>query len=113
MSMRVYIKGMEMPERCGECKLKAVYDDETFCPFFTDNVECWIAAGRRHEDCPLGSLLPHGRLIDVEVLCERLMTAWHTADSEGRRIIGEVIADVVVPIVVSMPTIIPAEEGEA
>lgn len=64
----ILIRGMEMPEHCGECKLKAEYDDETFCPFFADNVEYWIAAGRRHEDCPLGYIQPHGDLIDRDVL---------------------------------------------
>ena len=48
--MSILIKGMDMPEHCDECKLKVEYEDETFCPFFTDNVEYWIAAGRRHED---------------------------------------------------------------
>ena len=61
----ILIRGMEMPEHCGECKLKAEYDDETFCPFFADNVEYWIAAGRRHEECPLVNVPPHGDLIDL------------------------------------------------
>lgn len=64
----ILIRGMEMPEHCGECKLKAEYDDEMFCPFFADNVEYWIAAGRRHEDCPLGYIPTHGDLIDRNVL---------------------------------------------
>lgn len=61
----ILIRGMEMPEHCGECKLKAEYDNETFCPFFADNVEYWIAAGRRHEECPLVNVPPHGDLIDL------------------------------------------------
>ena len=57
--MSILIKGMDMPEHCDECKLKVEYEDETFCPFFTDNVEYWIAAGRRHEDCPLDPAQSH------------------------------------------------------
>ena len=72
----ILICGMEMPEHCGECKLKAEYDDETFCPFFADNVEYWIAAGRRHEDCPLGYIPPYGDLIDRDALMDKDGDVW-------------------------------------
>ena len=52
---------------------------------------------------------PHGRLIDADVLCERLMANWITADENGKQIIPEVMADVVTPIVVGTPTVIEAE----
>lgn len=53
---------------------------------------------------------PHGRLADVDVLCEALIKRWNTADKNAERIIAEVMADVVTPIVASAPTIIEAEE---
>lgn len=52
---------------------------------------------------------PHGRLIDTNVLCERLLTAWDTADKDARQIICEVMADAVTPIVVGTKTVIEAE----
>ena len=52
---------------------------------------------------------PHGRLIDVDVLCEKLMTEWLTDDESGKKIIYEVMTDVVTPIVVGTPTVIEAE----
>ena len=45
------------------------------------------------------------RLIDADELSERLMTAWDTADLEGKKTVSEVMAKVVVPIVVGTRTI--------
>lgn len=45
------------------------------------------------------------RIIDADAMCEALLTRWHTADKNAKKIIKEVMADVVVPIVVSQPTI--------
>ena len=45
------------------------------------------------------------KLIDKDSLCEALMTRWSTANEKHEEIIREVMADVVVPIVVSAPTI--------
>ena len=79
----ILIRGMEMPGHCGECKLKAEYDDETFCPFFADNVEYWIAAGRRHEDCPLGYIPPHGDLIDRDALRDNNCNVFEINGADG------------------------------
>ena len=46
-----------------------------------------------------------GRLIDASALCEALMTRWSIADKNAEKMIQEVMADVVTPIVVSQPTI--------
>jgi hypothetical protein len=103
--MGVYIKGMEKPKCCLDCwtmHLHAV-------------IGCEII-GEPNEiapNCPLVEVKePHGRLIDADVLCERLMTEWHTADENGKKIISEVMADVVTPIVVGTPTVIEAEGSE-
>ena len=55
----------------------------------------------------------HGRLIDADALCNRLLTAWGTADKEKKTLISAVMADVVTPIVVGTPTIIPADNEDA
>lgn len=61
-------------------------------------------------DCEITEIPePHGRLIDADVLSERLMANWLTADESGKKIIHEVLTDVVTPIVVGTPTVIEAE----
>lgn len=44
------------------------------------------------------------RLIDAEVLAERLLTAWDTADKEKKTEISAVISNVIIPILVGVPT---------
>lgn len=106
--MSIIIHGIDMPEHCGKCKLKVVYDDETFCPFFTDNVEYWIAARRRHEDCPLDPVPPHGRLIDADalgkVMCEGIAPS---VKDGGFRHPFDIIR-----AVANAPTIIPASKED-
>lgn len=56
--MGIYIKGMEMPKRCGECPL-SLYPHSP----------CWKNGGaldweNRPNWCPLIELPPHGDLID-------------------------------------------------
>ena len=52
--MGVYIKGMEMPERCGQCFLRV------------GNCKQRTYMERRPKDCPLVEIKePHGRLIDA------------------------------------------------
>ena len=45
-----------------------------------------------------------GRLIDCDVLCERLLNAWDCFDKEKKKDISRIMADVVTPIVVGTPT---------
>lgn len=108
----ILIHGMEMPEHCGECKLKAEYDDETFCPFFADNVGYWIVAGHRHEDCPLGYVQPHGDLIDKDVLAGHIeYERYHHAHNDGlaaRHHVAEY--GHFLKAISEAPTIIPASE---
>lgn len=63
--MGVFIKGMEMPKNCADCKL-IVYADGTYvCPFSGIMV---LNIGRQ-DDCPLVEVkTPHGRLIDADNL---------------------------------------------
>lgn len=69
--MGVYIKGMEMPKCCAECKM---YVEDIYCchllhreienPWADDGVEL---------DCPLVLVPPHGRLIEE---ADAIETAW-------------------------------------
>ena len=94
--MGVYNPMAKMPDNCAVCKEECGHRN--------------ITAHKRHKRCPLIEVkTPHGRLIDADALCERLMTEWHTADENGKKIISEVMADVVTPIVVGTPTVIEAE----
>ena len=99
--MTILLRGLEMPK-----------DEENMSIYIYGTGEVTVDTG--DGDTLVGTAVPvppHGRLIDAEVLCERLLTAWHTADAEGRRVIGEVMANVVTPIVASIPAVIEAEEG--
>jgi len=61
--MGVYIKGMEMPQCCGDCHIG-----------FCKQIGCELYIGfdnyatSRHPDCPLGEVPPHGQLGDLDRL---------------------------------------------
>ena len=52
--MSVILKGVEMPERCGQCFLRV------------GNCKQRIYREQRPKNCPLVELPPHGRLIDIK-----------------------------------------------
>ena len=55
--MGVFIKGMEMPERCGQCFLRV------------GNCKQRIYMEQRPKNCPLVEIpTPHGRLIDADAI---------------------------------------------
>jgi hypothetical protein len=98
--MGIYIKDMEMPTSCGDCRLSV-------------DGWCYACAPKSDEErkhittnyCPLIPVPKHGRLIDADALMIDLMDRgiegiqtddWHE--------IQQAVADA--------PTIIPAEEGE-
>lgn len=109
--MSIIIKGMEMPKDCNNCKFFNDNYDYPTCSV-TDHSRGynWNPRGQRMPDCPLVEVPKHGRLIDADELCEALIKRWNTADKNAERIISEVMADVVTPIVTRAPTIIEAEE---
>lgn len=64
--MSVLIKGMEMPNSCGECPLQC---DECFGSFRCWFSKKWGSDLMRADDCPLVEVpTPHGRLIDADEL---------------------------------------------
>ena len=48
-----------------------------------------------------------GRTIDIDKLCTDLMERWNIADKQKEELVRQVMADIVVPIVVSQPTVEP------
>ncbi len=57
--MSVLIRGMEMPQCCGECKFMV----DRWCYASED---AYFVLNKRHPDCPLVEVpTPHGRLIDA------------------------------------------------
>jgi len=100
MSMGVYIKGMEMPTNCNECRFFV----DAWC--YALEVDDWRNAynkppdGERLDSCPLVPVPPHGDLIDRDALKENCMK------EDG------FLAELLFRKISNAPTIIPAEEGE-
>lgn len=71
--MGVYIRGMEIPKSCKECVFKSVTGvDRWKCRVLDTEFMSWDTGWggeeTRREDCPLVSILPHGRLVDADVM---------------------------------------------
>lgn len=97
--MSILIKGMEMPTRCGRCDMCVPEADGDID---WHNVCCITGAdivdvGEKMVDCPLVPVPKHGRLIDADAYKQEL--------KDCRSAFWDEVLD-------SMPTIIPAEEGE-
>ena len=84
----VLIKGMEMPECCGECFMDPPCSEE-----IGGDINIWKD---RHPDCPLVEVeTPHGRLIDAD----ETIRIWEGATIDGS----------IKPIIEARPTVIEAE----
>lgn len=104
--MSVLIKGMKMPYRCCDCKLKYWDGEEDVCPFVGI-----IASIGRHDACPLVSVPDHGRLIDADALVQEIsdnIDAFWNGGGGGYYIAEDAIGDVRIA-----PTIIPADKEES
>lgn len=73
--MGIYIKGMEMPTNCEKCPFLDY--EEGFCfasgakgksGWYEFTLRPDEIKDRRHDDCPLVTVPPHGRLIDADAL---------------------------------------------
>ena len=63
--MSVLIKGMEMPQKCGQCKLYHA-ENPTYCMAVEGHRTVGAPYGMPRPDwCPLVEVEPHGRLIDA------------------------------------------------
>ena len=101
--MGVFVKGMGMPERCGQCFLRV------------GNCEQRIYMERRPKGCPLVEVKePHGRLIDEEnvkdAIYERLKVLQNHEVFRRKR--GDIDLLGVMPYIAKIPTVIEAEGSE-
>jgi hypothetical protein len=97
--MGVYIKNMEMPKNCHECRL---YEgDIYYCSAADKMIDISDSSAEKCQFCPLFPVPPHGRLIDADEL------RYWSDDS------AMIAFDYVTRSQINAaPTIIPAEEGE-
>ena len=116
----VYIKGMEMPKNCVLCPFHLLWplDDEVQC---LANRWLWCDGQKRHDDCPLIGIPPHGRLIDADALMHEFEKAQRTMEQHGREYSCSFMSDsnelstewyCVEDMLENAPTILEAEEGE-
>lgn len=101
--MGVYIKGMEMPKSCEDCPL----GDSLSCQLLPGVPALWreytnaVREKRRHSDCPLVPVPPHGDLIEREAAYDKI------AEQEGGNYVD---MDAVGMGLNETPVIIPAED---
>lgn len=106
--MGVYIKGMEMPKSCGDCKAFVCYRQwagdvgDCFCGITKNDAK----AKEKNADCPLVPVPEHGDLIDRDALIKELEIT-EEDDHNGATLLMAVFLEVLK----SAPTIIPAEEN--
>lgn len=101
----IYIKGMEMPTKCCDCKM---YVEDIYCchllhreienPWADDDVEL---------DCPLVPVPEHGRLIDADALKHSGVRDCIYVYETGKVYVE---IDDIVGAIDAAPTIIPADE---
>ena len=110
--MSILIKGMEMPTSCGTCPIRHMV--------FHVGDECYLGAKiteyqRRPEDCPLGYVPPHGRLIDADAFAMGVINSFMDCadlfDDANSLAKAAEITDAFVRDINEAPTIIPADKG--
>ena len=118
--MGVYIKGMEMPKSCAECKAEGHYENSYgdeygfFCPFGYKAYTRETRELKRLDDCPLVPVPPHGRLIDAKYIDSEndrffdMSQVSEEFDEHASAYAYSLIAN----ILANAPTIISAEESE-
>lgn len=112
--MGVYIKGMEMPTSCQKCPFLDY--EEGFCfasgakgksGWYEFTLHPGEIKDRRHDDCPLIPVPPHGRLIDADALDYTMLYKENWMSGTGVEAPAIWRKDVE-----NAPTIIPAEENK-
>lgn len=113
--MSIFIKGMKMPENCGDCRFCAGLADTEWgiCAGCLIDDECREASSK--SGCPLVEVpTPHGRLIDEEnvknAIYERLKVL--QTHEVFRRKRGDIDLLGVMPYIAGIPTIIEVEGEE-
>lgn len=112
--MSVLIKGMKMPTNCSECAFCGYYGNgEHMCDIIQKAVEYESAKMSRLDDCPLIPVPDHGDLIDRVAFREE-MDKHYPFDryTQSKHEWEDAAKSAVIKMLVTAPTIIPAEEGE-
>lgn len=78
--MSVLIKGMEMPTSCESCPCKTLEAFGGLGCQATGYIPLRKANQDRPDGCPLIEIPPHGRLIDADVLFEKIKGIWDCND---------------------------------
>ena len=117
----IYIGGMEMPKSCTECGCE---QEGFWCGVLEDYPDTKYFDNKRHPNCPLVPVPPHGRLIDEDAFAAEMrqrQTAaedWLRdaleADNEEAAIRADAILSFLCEVKLTMekmPTIIPADKG--
>lgn len=111
--MSVIVKGMEMPKNCAYCPLSEyrntslgqILDCKRIGAVGTALRDTHDVLNRRHPNCPLIELPPHGRLI-----AEKTITEIRYHDADGYHIVnGEQLCE----LEIDAETVIEAEGSEA
>ena len=103
--MSIYIKGMEMPTSCGDCKAFVCYKQwagdmgDCFCGITKEDAK----AKEKNADCPLVPVPLHGRLIDADAFLALI---------NDSTILSDFLKCIINPLIRGEPTVIEAEEGE-
>lgn len=121
--MSVLVRGMEMPWCCAGCPfisdpVELSVDIETYrkiykCTRAPEEIddpwrsESWIM-GNREKWCPLDDVpVPHGDLIDADVLISKINNGYYSDD------LGQIVHSIGMQEVKEAPTIIEAEGEDA
>ena len=97
----ILIRGMEMPETCGLCKL--CLDDSRICNGYCMFFHRRVNMMERDKNCPLVPLPEgHGRMGDLDALMPDFVKARWEFFSDG---------DTFLRLLKNAPTIVPAEGG--
>lgn len=113
MSMGVYIKGMEMPKSCRDCRFCNGQADTDYGVCAWCDVDGNARDAYTMQDCPLVNIPPHGRLIDAEALIDAIIAKYIRHERHRELVFAVVqIKQDMADIINELPTIIPAEEGE-
>ena len=83
--MSIIVKGMEMPKSCFYCPFhEKVNPDDYVCMALNKEFEetFSLIVGKRHNDCPLVPVPPHGDLIGREWLIDIALHLMNTAKND-------------------------------
>lgn len=106
--MGVYIKGMEMPTRCCECRLSTCHSfkERPLCDVLVEYMSYGEWEAKRLDNCPLVPIQPHGNLIDQNENRDEFMNGVYALcndDPDNYR------ANAIIDLYDDIPTIIPAD----